>query len=144
MLAVTISELTALLQAHEFTRRPGFSVSTIGDGECELEVPYQREYERPGGVMSGQLYMHAADVAFWLAIKTRLGLDDGSLTSGMTTAFLGSARREGFACRANLVRVGLRLIYGVAECRTGGQLLTHHTLTYSRPATSAAAAATTS
>jgi acyl-coenzyme A thioesterase PaaI-like protein len=139
---VTVDELNALLAAHEFTRRPGFRVSSLGDGECELAAPYSREYDRPGGVVSGQLYMHAADVAFWLAIKTRLGLKDGSVTSGMTTAFLGSAREEGFSCRARLLRLGQRLIYGEAECSAAGRLLTHHTLTYARPATSLAAAIT--
>jgi acyl-coenzyme A thioesterase PaaI-like protein len=141
---VTPDELNSLLAAHDFTRKPGFSVSGLGDGECELAAPYSPEYDRPGGIISGQLYMHAADVAFWLAIKTRLGLDDGSLTSGMTTAFLGSARREGFSCRARILRLGQRLIYGEAECSAGGRLLTHHTLTYARPATSLAATITSS
>jgi acyl-coenzyme A thioesterase PaaI-like protein len=142
--SVTLDALNALLAAHEFTRKPGFRVTGLGAGECELAAPYSPEYERPGGIVSGQLYMHAADVAFWLAIKTRLGLEDGSVTSGMTTAFLGSARREGFSCRARLLRVGQRLIYGEAECSAGGRLLTHHTLTYARPATSLAAATTSS
>ncbi len=142
--SVTLDELNALLAAHEFTRKPGFRVTGLRAGECELGAPYSPEYERPGGIVSGQLYMHAADVAFWLAIKTRLGLEDGSVTSGMTTAFLGSARREGFSCRARLLRVGQRLIYGEAECSAAGRLLTHHTLTYARPATSLAAATTSS
>jgi acyl-coenzyme A thioesterase PaaI-like protein len=144
MSSVSVSELNELLAAHEFTRRPGFQVTWIGNGECELSVPYSAEYERPGGVASGQLYMHAADVAFWLALKTRLGLEDGSLTSGMTTAFLDSARREGFGCRARLLRLGARLAYGEAECSVEGRLLTHHTLTYVRPAISRAAATTSS
>jgi acyl-coenzyme A thioesterase PaaI-like protein len=141
---VTIEQLNELLGAHEFTRQPGFRVGALGDGQCELHAPYSPEYDRPGGMVSGQLYMHAADVAFWLAIKTRLGLDDGCVTSGMTTAFLGSARREGFSCRARVLRLGQRLIYGDAECSAGARLLTHHTLTYARPATSLAAEITSS
>jgi hypothetical protein len=35
-----------------------------------LAVPYPPEYDRPGGIISGQLYIHAADAAMWLAIKT--------------------------------------------------------------------------
>jgi acyl-coenzyme A thioesterase PaaI-like protein len=139
-----IDRLNALLRSNEFTRRPGFQVTGIGEGECEIAVPYSPEYERPGGIISGQLYMHAADVAFWLAIKTRLGMEDGSVTSAMTTAFLGSARQEGFECRARLLRLGQRLVYGEAECRVAGKLLTHHTLTYARPATSRAAERTSS
>jgi acyl-coenzyme A thioesterase PaaI-like protein len=144
MSLASLAELNELLAAHEFTRRPGFQVSGIGDGVCVLSVPYSAEYERPGGVASGQLYMHAADVAFWLALKTRLGLADGSLTSGMTTAFLDSARREDFSCRARVLRLGTRLAYGEAECTVAGRLLTHHTLTYVRPAVSRAAASTSS
>ena len=140
----TFAELEELLQAYEFTRRHGFRLIRAAEGECELEVPHSAEYDRPGGVVSGQVYMHAADVAFWLAIKTRLGLQDGSLTSAMTTAFLSSARREPFSCRARLLRLGQRLVYGEAECSAGGRLLTHHTLTYARPATSSAAATASS
>jgi len=93
-------------------------------------VPYLAEHDRPGGIVSGQVYMHAADVAFWLAVKTRLGLDQEYVTSSMTTAFLGSARKHGFTCRARIIKSGRRLIYGEAECRDGDKILTHHTLTY--------------
>lgn len=127
------------------TRVAGHRIVSIGDGECELAVPYRPELGRPGGIVSGTAYMHAADVCFWLAIATRLGT--GSLdatTSGMTTAFLSSARREGFTCRARVLRAGSRLVYGVAECVAGERLLTHHTLTYAVAATFWAAATTAS
>ncbi len=134
MPAPTVAELNTLLAAHEFTRRLGAVVAAIGDGRCVLEVPYRAEHDRPGGIVAGYLYMHAADVAFWFAIKTRLGIEDGSVTSAMTTAFLGSACQEGFRCAARVLRMGRRLVYGVAECAAGDRILTHHTLTYARPA----------
>jgi uncharacterized protein (TIGR00369 family) len=132
MLRASAAELNELLESQEFTRRMGLRVTWIGDGECELEVPYRREHDRPGGIVSGQVPMHAADVAFWLAIKTRLGLDDASVTSSLTTAFLGSARREALSCRARVLKLGGRLIYGSAECSAGDRMVTHHTLTYAR------------
>jgi uncharacterized protein (TIGR00369 family) len=132
MLPVTAAELDGLLQAHEFTRRMGMRVLSLGDGECELEVAYSPEHDRPGGIVSGQVYMHAADVAFWLAIKTRLGLADASVTSSMTTAFLGSASRQPLRCSASVLKLGRRLVYGWAECRAAGRPVTHHTLTYAR------------
>jgi acyl-coenzyme A thioesterase PaaI-like protein len=113
MLLTNVAELNQLLEAHEFTRRMSLRVVSLGDGECELDVPYRPEHDRPGGIVSGQVYMHAADVAFWLAIKTRLGIGDASVTSSMTTAFLGSTSREGVRCRATVLK-------------------THHTLTYAR------------
>jgi uncharacterized protein (TIGR00369 family) len=132
MLLISVSRLNDLLAEHEFTRRMGMRVVSLGDGECELEVPYRPEYDRPGGIVSGQVYTHAADVAFWLAIKTRLGLDDASVTSSMTTAFLGSTNGEALRCRAQVLRLGRRLIYGEAECLAGERLVAHHTLTYAR------------
>jgi uncharacterized protein (TIGR00369 family) len=132
MLLASAPDLNALLDAHEFTRRMGLRVLAVADGECELEVPYRPEHDRPGGIVSGQVYMHAADVAFWLAIKTRLGMEDGSVTSSMTTAFLGSASGEALRCRAHVLKLGRRLVYGCAECLAGDRPLTHHTLTYVR------------
>lgn len=134
MPAVTAAELSALLEAHAFTRRLRAEVSFVGEGECALQVPHNPEHDRPGGIVSGPVYMHAADVAFWFAIKTLLGLEDPSVTSQMTTAFLGSARGEGFECRARVIRCGKRLVYGTAECTVGERVLTHHTLTYARGA----------
>ena len=69
----------------------------------------------------------------WLAIITKLGATDGSVTAEMKTNFLGGTKRSGFRCTARVLKFGRRLIYGVAECvSSDGQLLTHHTVTYIR------------
>src|SRR5439155_295932 len=97
----------------------GFRLHSIADGQCTLEVPFQPLFERPGGIVSGQVFMAAADVAMWLAIMTRLGASDGSVTAGMTSAFLDAARHEPFRCTARIVKLGRRLVYGVAESVSG-------------------------
>jgi acyl-coenzyme A thioesterase PaaI-like protein len=125
-----VDDLNRIIGSHEFTRRYGFRVLAAGEGTCEMLVPYLPEHDRPGGIVSGQVYMHAADVAFWLAVKTLLGNAEEFVTSSMTTAFLGSAKAHEFTCRARVIKTGRRLIYGEAECRTGDRPLTHHTLTY--------------
>jgi len=132
-LVVTKHELQELLAERGFTSSFNYTVVSIADGECTLRVPFQEAFERPGGVVNGQVFMGAADVAMWLAIKTRLGLGDPSLTIEMKTNFLSGARREDFQCTAKVLKLGRRLIYGVAECVNGkGVLLTHHTVTYIR------------
>lgn len=134
-LVVTEAELQRILDDVAFTRSYGFRLQAIGDGECTLEVPFRTDFERPGGIVSGQVFMAAADVAMWLAIMTRLGATDGSVTAGMTSAFLGAARREPFRCTARILKLGGRLVYGVAESvGAGGRLLAHHSLTYARAA----------
>ena len=131
---ITRDELQALASAAVFARDYDFRVTAFADGECTVDVPFQPGLERPGGVIGGPAFMAAADVAMWLAILTRLGAGDGSVTASLTTAFLGAARKEGFTCTARVLKLGRRLIHGVAECMTtDGRLLTHHTVTYMRP-----------
>lgn len=132
-LAVTEQTLQQVLQNVAFTRQYGFRLHAIEEGSCTLHVPFQPLFERPGGIISGQVFMAAADVAMWLAIMTRLGATDMSVTSDITTAFLRGAKREDFQCTATILKLGRRLIYGVAECvSTDHQRLTHHTVTYMR------------
>ena len=132
-LACSQKELEQTLAEVEFTKHYRFTLSEIGDGECTLYVPFQESFERPGGIVSGIVFMAAADVAMWLAIKTKLGAADASVTAELKTNFLGSARKDGFHCTAKVLKLGRRLIYGTAECIDGkGRLLTHSTATYSR------------
>jgi uncharacterized protein (TIGR00369 family) len=132
-LACSEQELARLLTEFPFTRSYGFTLHGIAEGRCSLDVPFREAFERPGGIVNGLVFVAAADLAMWLAIKTRLGLADPSVTAEMKTNFLNSARKEGFRCTATVLKLGRRLIYGVAECVDGsGRLLAHHTLTYIR------------
>jgi uncharacterized protein (TIGR00369 family) len=132
-LACSEEELERLLSETAFSRNFAFRLNGIGNGECSIIVPFQEAFERPGGIVSGQVFMAAADVAMWLAIKTKLGLADSSVTAEMKTNFLGAARKEEFRCMAKVLKLGRRLIYGTAECVDGnGRLLTHSTVTYIR------------
>jgi len=132
-LACSAEELRQLLAEVEFTRRLGFTLDSVADGECRINVAFQEAFERPGGVVSGQVFMAAADVAMWLAIKTKLGLADSSVTAELKTSFLRAVRKDGFCCTAKILRLGRRLIYGTAECvDMRDRLLTHSTVTYIR------------
>ena len=132
-LPVSKLQLQDLLTEVAFTRNFGFQVHSLGEGECALAVPFQEEFERPGGIVSGQVFMAAADVAMWLAIMTRLGMGESAVTVELKTNFLGAAQREEIVCHAKILKLGQRLIYGVAECLNGkGNLLTHHTISYMR------------
>jgi uncharacterized protein (TIGR00369 family) len=132
---VTVEALQAILSEQSaFTRGFGFVVRAIEPGVCRLVVPFNPLFERPGGILSGQVYMTAADVALWLAIKTRKGLADPSVTVSMTTSFVSSARREPVICVARVLKFGSRISHGSAECFTeAGVLVAHHALTYMRP-----------
>jgi uncharacterized protein (TIGR00369 family) len=120
-----------LLASAAFNAYYRFRVGLIGAGMCTIEVPFHEEFVRPGGVVTGPIFMAAADAATWLAIATRLGTEEVWVTVDLKTAFLRPARRGPFTCTGRLMKVGGKLIYGVAECvREDGTLLSHHTVTY--------------
>lgn len=132
-MTTTEAELRGLLEGAAFTPTYGFQLVSVADGACTLEVPYRGSFERPGGVVSGPVFMAAADAATWLAILARLGAANEAVTVEMNTAFLAAARQETFRCSARVLKWGRRLVYGVAECAAAdGRLLTHHTVTYMR------------
>jgi uncharacterized protein (TIGR00369 family) len=132
-LAVTESALQDLLESSPFNRPYGFRVQSIGDGVCTVAVPFQFTHERPDGLISGPVFMAAADVTMWLAIMTQTGIIDRLVTVEMKTNFLNAARAEDVTCTATVLKLGRRLIFGTAGCTNGaGKLLTHHTVTYIR------------
>ena len=136
-LAATREELQQLLAEARFNSYVGFRVAAVAPGECTLDVDFSDAFERPGGVVSGPVFMAAADAATWLAILSRRGTQETWVTADFGTQFLRAARGEGFICRARILKLGRQLAYGVAECvRDDGTILTHHTVTYARAAPS--------
>ena len=130
----SLADLQAYLDGGISFAPYGFRVTAAGEGSCTIAFAFRAELERPGGVVAGTVFMAAADVAMWLAIKTLEGMDDPSVTSQMQTEFLRPARREGFSCTARVLSAGRRKIFGAAECLAGdGRLLAYSTLVYARP-----------
>jgi acyl-coenzyme A thioesterase PaaI-like protein len=128
-------ELQRLLDSARFLRPYGFRVVAADRRKCTLELPHKRALERPGGIINGPALMAAADCAMWLAIKARVGVAGDALTSELNTAFLAPAKGEHVYCTARILKMGRRLIYGVAQCHgKNGMLFSHHTVTYVRPA----------
>ena len=133
-LAVTTAELQNLLETVPFNRQYGFRLQSIDDGVCAMLIPFQSAFERPDGLISGPVFMAAADVAMWLAIMTKAGIIDSLVTVEMKTNFLNGARAQDCVCTATVLKFGRRLVYGTAACTDStNRLLTHHTVTYIRP-----------
>ncbi len=131
---LTKQELAQVVADSSFVADYRFRVHDFGDGQCTIHVPFQEKYVRPGGLVCGPVFVAAADMAMWLAIMTKLGRVEMAVTAEMKTSFLNGAKKEDFYCTARTLKLGRRLIFGVAECvNDRGRLLTHHTLTYARP-----------
>jgi uncharacterized protein (TIGR00369 family) len=129
----SVEELQRMLDANEFTSAYGFQVISIGAGEATVRVPFMKRWERPGGILSGQVYMNAADCAMWVAILGNHGRGPITVTTELNTSFIRAAREEDITCTARILRNGRRLIYGLADCNgADGRLLSHHMVTYAR------------
>ena len=125
--------LQKLLDSTPFLRLYGFRVHSASRNSCTIRVPHRPTFERPDGIIGGPILITAADVAMWLAIYTRLSLEERAVTVEMKTNFLRSLRKQPFLCRARVVKLGRQLVYGTADCYAPGRgLLAHHTLTYIR------------
>ena len=125
--------LQKLLARSRFVSGYGLKLVSVTDAGCTIAMPFRRALERPGGTVNGPAFMAAADCAMWLAIKRHIGMEHDAVTSELNTAFLNAARRETVYCTAHVLKLGKRIIYGVAECHDrAGKLFTHHTVTYAR------------
>ena len=128
---VSVPALQSVLDRLAFTREMRVRVEAAETDACTLKFPFRAELERPGGVLAGHVYMAAADLAFWLAIMTRIGTGTNAVTSHLTSSFLKPARKEPVWCSARVLRLGRTQAYGVAECHNGnGGTFTHHTVSY--------------
>lgn len=135
MALVTEAEVRRLLAETPFIQPYNVELVSLGNGEVVVSVPFQKKFERPGGVTCGPVFMAVADLAAWLALMTKIDYDEAlmSVTSNLNTAFLNVAKTE-FFCKGKVLKMGKRLIYCTAESYTAdGRILTHHTVTYIRP-----------
>src|SRR5437773_12188396 len=96
-------ELERALATAPFAEIFGFVLVSIEDDSCTRRIPFRPVLERPGGIIAGPVYMVAADVSMWLALKARHG-DESSLTSSTVTHFVSRGRRCDVLARGRLHR----------------------------------------
>jgi uncharacterized protein (TIGR00369 family) len=125
--------LQKLLARSRFVKTYGLKLVALSDAEATIAMPFRSALERPGGTVNGPAFMAAADCAMWLIIKRHIGIEHDAVTLELNTAFLNAARRQTVYCTARILKLGKRVIVGVAECHDRrGKIFTHHTVTYSR------------
>ena len=135
-MTISVEELNAMVRSAPFLQHYGFHVTAAGKGTCTVHFACDKSWLRPDGIVSGPVFMAAADVAMWAAIITELGRTAAAaVTVEMKTNFVSAAKNEDLWCTATVRKIGGRVIFGTAECvARDGRLLAHHSLTYLRPA----------
>ena len=129
---ITVEDAQRIIDGTGFGPWWGFRVHSLGNGIAEVRLPYQKHFDRPGGLLQGPCMMALSDVAFWFAAMTIIGEEPMTVTLEMKTQFLRGARGD-LRCEARVLQAGKRIVYGEASCYDGsGKLVSHHTLTYMR------------
>lgn len=130
---LTLDSARTLVADQPFCRWWGLEVDGLGDGTASVRLPSGPHLLRPGGVLHGSSYEVVADLAMWLAIMTRVGLEPMAVTIEMKTSFLRGATTD-ITGTARVLKIGRRVAFGAVEVRDApGRLVAHSTLSYSRP-----------
>lgn len=109
------------IDAAEFTRRMhelvpltgqiGIVTEAMGrDGAARARLPYDSNFDRPGGSISGPAVMALADVAMFAGVNGRLGWTPMAMTANQNTTFLKPPKPEALAAVATPLRFGRRLV----------------------------------
>jgi acyl-coenzyme A thioesterase PaaI-like protein len=131
--AASKAQLQRLLDGERFLQPWKFRVMKADWDKCVVALANRPALERPGGIVNGPALIAAADVAMWVAIKSRLGMAQDALTSELNTVFLAPAKARIVYCTARILKAGARRFFGTAECHdSAGRIFAHHTVTYVR------------
>lgn len=114
----------------------GLTCESVSVGEATVRWPLDESQLRPGGYISGPTQFRAADLAFWYAVFTEIGLEPMAVTTHLHITFLRPAVGGDLMARCRILRVGRTRIYGEVDLWVDGQpdqLVAHAVGGYSNP-----------
>ncbi len=135
---VTIEEVAEICRRElPIAAQWGFSVERLEPGDVTVRLPYRGDFVRPGGTVAGPMMMALADFAMYVAVMTRIGPKEMTVTSNLTCNFLRRPPPADVLAHARLLKLGRRLAYGEATIYSASEaeeeLVAHATITYSVP-----------
>ena len=113
MARITLAEVEALTKDElPWAIDMGFQVESIGEGSCQVRLPFSPGHLRPGGTLAGPLLMGLADFAVYVAVLSVIGRVELAVTTNLTCNFLRRPKPGDVIGEARLIKVGRRLAYG--------------------------------
>jgi uncharacterized protein (TIGR00369 family) len=115
--------------------RMGVELVEMGEGTANFRLPFDPDFLRPGGTISGPILMLLADLAMYGAVLSAIGPVELAVTTNLTINFLRKPPPGDLLVEANLLKLGRRLAVGEAALYAPGSrdMLAHATITYSIP-----------
>ena len=114
----------------------GVRFDEIGDGTARAVLPYQEDFLRPGGTVSGPVMMGLADVVVYACVLSRIGIVKLAVTTSLNANFLRRPKPADLIAEGRLLKCGKRLAYGEVTLFSLGEEddpVCHVTATYSIP-----------
>ncbi len=134
---VTAAELERLaVEDVPFAGGLGIRVVEVRAGHVVAKVPYQEEFIRPGGTISGPVMMALADFVMWGVVMSLIGPVKLAVTTNFNINFLRRPTPGELTAEGKILKIGSRLAIGEVSLFSGGdsgELVAHVTSTYSVP-----------
>jgi uncharacterized protein (TIGR00369 family) len=114
----------------------GFEIESMDEEAGVARFVYDEQWTRPYQIINGGTLMALADVAVYIAIFGRLGIIPLAVTNELKMNFLRPAIGGDVLARAELIKVGRRVIYGVVDVHMDDnpdRLVAHATSSYLLP-----------
>ena len=110
-------------------------VESVLPGAVMIRVPYQDEFVRPGGTVSGAVLMAVADFAMYGVVLSLIGRVELAVTTNLSINFLRRPPPGDVLAKARILKLGKRLAVGEVLLHGGDEedLVAHVTSTYSIP-----------
>ena len=136
-MSATLDEVQAFLSAElPFFKEFDFVIESVDEKAGVARFVYDDRWTRPYQIINGGTLMTLADVAMYLAIFGRLGIIPLAVTNELKMNFLRPAVGEDVLAKAQLLKVGRRVVYGEVDVYMDSdpdRLVAHSTSSYVLP-----------
>ena len=136
MSRITAEELELICRERvPIVGRLGLRVEAVGPGTVRARAPFDEDFLRPGGTISGPVLMAIADFAMYAAVLSRIGRVELVVTTNLNINFLRRPHPGDVIAEAKLLKLGKRLAVGEVALFIEGdeEMVAHVTSTYSIP-----------
>lgn len=136
-LPVTLEQIRAFNAANvPFTAMMNITCDSLGDGFAIARFTFDERWTRPVDFIAGPVQMALADACFYWALFTKIGIVPDAVTNELKYNFLRPAMGEDMLCKAEVLKIGRRVAYGVADVymeSNPNRLVGHATTSYVLP-----------
>lgn len=135
--ALTLREFEQLMaQGVPLIGRLGCRCERFEPGICDVRLPYDPLFLRPGGTVCGPAIMALADITLYGVVLSLIGRVELAVTTDLTTHFVAKARPGDLIGRGKIVRLGRTLAVGevTIEHAESASTVAHSVGSYAVPA----------